>query len=417
MMKTNKKAIKAGILYLLVCSLTPVYAASNRINYNNQDLFLNGANLAWQYFANDIGPATYSPDMAHFDDVFNQFEANGGNCMRLWLHTTGGNTPAWSGFTVTGPGTNTIADLQTILDDAWSHNVSVMCCLWSFDMLRTSNGATINNRANAILTNPTYRLSYINNSLTPMVTALKGHPAIVAWEIFNEPEGMSTEFGWSDINHVPMASIQAFVNQCAGAIHRADPNAKVTNGSWSFYATTDQPAGSGNKNYYTDARLIAAGGDPNGYLDFYCVHYYDWAGTARSPFDHPYSYWGLDKPLVVAEFYPPPPGCSTCCTDCGTTPYENLYQNGYAGALTWSWTDSNHASMLGQMDAMWTAHQSDVEIIKSNNFKDFASFATQWLRTDCAAANAWCSGADYDRDGNVQIDDLKTFADEWLAGI
>ena len=73
--------------------------------------------------------------------------------------------------------------------------------------------------------------------------------------------------------------------------------------------------------------------------------------------------------------------------------------------------------MLGQMDAMWTAHQSDVEIIKSNDFKDFASFAAQWLRTNCAAVNAWCSGADSDHDGNVQIDDLKTFADGWLAGI
>ena len=407
----KRRFIEAIIVCAMLSLAMPVYtyAASNSIHYNNQDLFLNGANLAWQYFANDIGPATYSPDMAHFDDVFNQFEANGGNCMRLWLHTTGANTPAWDGNTVTGPGTNTIADLQTILNDAWSHKVSVMCCLWSFDMMKTSNGAAIYNRSRAILTNSTYRQTYINNCLIPMVQALKGHPAIVAWEIFNEPEGMSTEFGWSEEQHVAMSYIQAFVNQCAGAIHRTDPNAKVTNGSWSFYATTDKPAGSGNYNYYTDARLIAAGGDPNGYLDFYCVHYYDWAGTARSPFQHPYSYWSLDKPLVVAEFFPP-----GGCTNCGSAPFETLYSTGYAGALTWSWTDSDHVSMLGQMDAMWTAHQSDVEVIKSNNFEDFAGFATQWLRTNCTAVNAWCSGVDYDRDGNVRIDDLMDFAQWWL---
>jgi hypothetical protein len=68
--------------------------AANRIRYNNQDLFLNGANLAWRSFANDIGPDTSTPDMTHFDSVFSQFEANGGNCMRLWLHTHGGNSPA-----------------------------------------------------------------------------------------------------------------------------------------------------------------------------------------------------------------------------------------------------------------------------------------------------------------------------------
>jgi len=28
--------------------------------------------------------------------------------MRLWLHTNGAHTPAWNGFTVTGPGVNTI---------------------------------------------------------------------------------------------------------------------------------------------------------------------------------------------------------------------------------------------------------------------------------------------------------------------
>ncbi len=40
------------------------------------------------------------------------------------------------------------------------------------------------------------------------------------------------------------------------------------------------------------------------------------------------------------------------------------------------------------------------------NFKDFATFAPQWLKTNCTQSNAWCNGADSDRDGNVQIDDL-----------
>jgi hypothetical protein len=48
------------------------------------------------------------------------------------------------------------------------------------------------------------------------------------------------------------------------------------------------------------------------------------------------------------------------------------------------------------------------------NFKDYAIFAPQWLKTNCSRSNAWCSGADRDRDGNVQIDDLAAFADVWL---
>lgn len=324
----NKLILTLIAALLLV---VPRLQAQNRIQFNGQDLFLSGANLAWQNFADDIGPNAGTPDTNHFVSVFNQIRTNGGNSLRLWLHTTGQYTPAWSGSTVTGPGNGTIADLQKILDLAWERKVGVILCLWSFDMLRTNNGATINNRARNILTNDANRQSYITNALVPMVQALQGHPGIIAWEIFNEPEGMSDEFGWEFNQHVPMSAIQRFINQCAGAIHRTDPTAKVSNGSWSFYATTD--VGSGNFNYYTDARLIAAGGDPDGYLDFYMVHYYDWAGTERSPFQHPCSYWGLDKPLVVAEFYPDPSTSQTACVNCGSDSYETLYQNGYAGAL------------------------------------------------------------------------------------
>jgi len=48
------------------------------------------------------------------------------------------------------------------------------------------------------------------------------------------------------------------------------------------------------------------------------------------------------------------------------------------------------------------------------NFTDYSTFAGQWLKTNCNQSNAWCSGADRDRDGNVQIDDLMIFAEWWL---
>jgi hypothetical protein len=48
------------------------------------------------------------------------------------------------------------------------------------------------------------------------------------------------------------------------------------------------------------------------------------------------------------------------------------------------------------------------------NFKDYSIFAPNWQRTNCNRTNAWCSGTDRDRDGNVQLDDLMAFADWWL---
>jgi hypothetical protein len=47
------------------------------------------------------------------------------------------------------------------------------------------------------------------------------------------------------------------------------------------------------------------------------------------------------------------------------------------------------------------------------DFADFGNFANQWFKTNCTSGTGWCSGADYDRDGNVQLDDLMQFVENW----
>ena len=371
-------------LAVVLCGLTAqAYAQPlDRITFNDQELFLNGGNVAWVNFARDIGPG--QTNLNRFEAMFQQLHENGGNAMRLWLHTTGAVSPEWSGSAVVGPGVGAIDDLRAILDLAWEHEIGMMLCLWSFDMLRISNGTTITDRAYGILTNPTLTQTYIDNALVPMVEALADHPAIIAWEIFNEPEGMSNEHGWSINRHVPMSDIQRFINRTAGAIHSTAPEASVTNGSWAFIASSDvTPTGAAaktadqltaaelqhiqqhlsqkyrhpfsldetrafytslhpaaNYNYYTDDRLIAAGGDALGVLDFYTVHYYEWAGTALSPFHHDAEVWALTKPVAIAEFFM---GGGSDGNDDATygIPYQNLYttlfDRGYAGALGWQW--------------------------------------------------------------------------------
>jgi hypothetical protein len=51
------------------------------------------------------------------------------------------------------------------------------------------------------------------------------------------------------------------------------------------------------------------------------------------------------------------------------------------------------------------------------DLRDFSRFAPQWRLTGCTAGNLWCNGADANRDGSVQITDLKLFVEEWLDGI
>ncbi len=334
------------LLLLPVLAGNPRVTAQSRIPFNGRQLFLSGANVAWVNFAADVGPGPTDPGT--FREMFDSLRAAGGNAMRLWLHTNGAATPEFnSAGLVIGPGVDAITDVKTILDAARDRKIGLILCLWSFDMLRISYGSEITGRAAMMLTDTVATRAYIDNALVPMINALKGHPGIIAWEVCNEPEGMSNEFGWSFTHHVPMAAIQRFVNRIAGAIHRTDPGARVTTGAWSFLSLTDvhgvaKPSdpltlstaltqeerheietrfagrygaalqaeeilgsfdGPGRANYYRDDRLIAAGGDPLGVLDFYTVHYYDWAGTALSPFFHPFGHWALTKPLVVAEFF------------------------------------------------------------------------------------------------------------------
>jgi hypothetical protein len=188
-----------------------------------------------------------------------------------------------------------------------------------------------------------------------------------------------------------MADIQRFVNQVAGAIHRAAPGALVTNGAWSFRSHSDRLAGPGrpDMNYYADARLIAAGGDPDGTLDFYTVHYYEWGGTALSPFHHPVAYWGLGaKPVVIAEFFlGGGAGSGSDGNDNAvfgiayTDLFETLYDGGYAGALGWQWFNYptsaegvvNWPRIRENAATMLALHPDAVDVLPSFGLLDFSA--------------------------------------------
>jgi hypothetical protein len=399
--------IRYILVWLVVFLFTQVaFSQMNRVSYNNQQLFLNGSNLAWVIYGSDWGLGTI--DTTTIADWMVKMHQHGGNTMRVWLNVEGTVTPKFNSLGYcTGPGTELIPELKKVLDLAWDREIGLDICLWGFGMLTSTLDTNVLRRNHLLLKDTSFTNTYIRNCLIPMVAALKGHPAILAWEIFNEPEGMSAEFGWSGYQRDSMKYIQQFVNLCAGAIHRTDPSARVTNGAVTVASITNvvlaknsadeslnlakmsmtekrnleswfnhkyhlsltadqivpqmQKLTANGKNYYSDSQLRAAGGDTLGTLDFYSVHYYSQNGSSVSVIKYPASHWNFDKPVVVGEF-------AMQNTDgvLKTQIYETLYGNGYAGALAWSWSDvifSSRADMLAGMQSLWDNHRADVDLL------------------------------------------------------
>jgi hypothetical protein len=166
---------------------------------------------------------------------------------------------------------------------------------------------------------------------------------------------------------VGILDIQTTINVFASAIHTADPAAKVTNGAWTFIAIGGENGQSGT-NYYSDTALKAAGGQANGTLDYYEVHYYDnWGAVGAadkvSPFLYPASSWNLDKPILVGEFW----AIGSPALDGGTIPanslYTTLYANGYKGA--WAWQYANADNPGPSTPTMWPAMQAPMQALET----------------------------------------------------
>lgn len=374
------KSHKLLALGLLSVFFTLSVYGQNFINHRGQDLFLSGINVAWINYGNDLT----SFDSEKWTDICRSVVDSGGNSIRWWIHVDGRSTPSYDTETkmVSGISETALNNLATALDIAANNSIVVSLCLWSKDMMSksdNSNSTLYRARNELMLTDETAAMAYINNALIPMVEKVKNHTAILCWEIFNEPEIMLDE---GEYGPIPMEDIQRFVNLCAGAIHRTDPSAKVSNGSWRSVYTTNKTDISA-KNYYSDAALLAAGGDEDGYLDFYMFHYYpNELSKSYSPFHNDYNAWFAEddeeaKPIIIGEF--PCYGiqkwngraCLPRQTKDPATCMIWLYQNGYSGGWGWQYAGSELGGMeefSPALDTLYTLYKDHIVVQHDESF-------------------------------------------------
>ena len=339
------KMINYVIAACIVLSAVAVHSmpAGSRITLpSGKSIFVSGMNLAWKQFAGDVGDAPLNSD--YFIKAFKGIADSGANCMRVWLSTNGTNDPKYdaSGL-VSGPGSNTIANIQQMLQIAKTNNILLMPVLLTHNFVEKSINSTILANNIKMMTTEEGLQAYIDNYLIPVVSAIGNDPSLICWEVCNEPEGMVQ--GWSSpANTITKEQVQKFTNWIAAAIHETVPEVLVSNGAVATQYVE----------WYTDAALAAVGGKTNGTLDFYMAHYYGWNGVSNSPFTKSYAYWNFDKPLVIGEYASTSWSSSTSSSnpmqDAANVDTLLVYLNkaGYAGGLGWQYQqDGGDPWMLG----------------------------------------------------------------------
>jgi hypothetical protein len=347
--------------------------SGNWLVINGQKRFMSGMNLAWIGFGSDVGDK--GMDINSFTDKVKQLRKTGGNAMRWWLHTDAQNCPKIDATgAVTGLGANTIKNMRRALDTAYAYGVVLDMCLFSFDLLVPGDGTgkagyssyNLDNNYK-FLTDTSKITTYLNKGLKPILDSVGNHPAVMCWEVFNEPEGMLASANWSHVKKkITQNDILRITNRIAGFVHRNSKKMAST-GIASFSYISE----------YSAAKLKAAGGDQDGYLDFYMAHYYpEWQGEDLSPFHNEASKWSMDRPILIGEFPANDWSSSTNgpdskqplkSTKTSKDAFNWAYDKGYAGAMSWAMTESNsffgsYETTAPSLTDLFTKHKSDIMI-------------------------------------------------------
>ena len=262
------------------------------------------------------GPGTVAFDFAE-SEIARHFHAmrnatNGTfDVARVFLFADGRATPEFAADgTVSGLDGKVVRDLDTLLTAAERAGVRLVLVLWDFSMCRHPrevSGVQLGGRSGVIR-----RPGSFLSAFAQLLERYGSHPAVLAWEVINEPEWAIREnadrLPNTDIDPVSLAEARRFVAQCAALVHQKTFH-QVTVGSARFkWLSWWQGLG----------------------LDFYQAHWYDHFGS-EEPFPwRPVEQLGLDRPCVIGEV----PLQNTRVT--AAEYLASARAGGYSGLLYWS---------------------------------------------------------------------------------
>jgi len=314
--------------------------------------FLLGANLPWVRYGLDYGRSPATPQGGlHADEAARgvldvalaRLRRDGASTARVFLFADGraGIRFAADG-TPDGLDDSVFADVDVLLAAAERHHLGVWLVLFDAGLVAapsTADGAACGGHGD-VLDDAAKRSALLERVVEPLLARFGSHPAIAAWDVFDEPEcatsgmrcphAVPAEVGprlWNALGRtlgrtarrlglgrgeapgptlVERAAMRAFLGAAVDAVHRRT-RALATVG----LASTANLA------------LVEGLG-----LDFYQVHWWEPYGDAR--LRQAVADLALDRPVVLGAFPATTPRKSV------KTVLDTARSAGYGGALLWS---------------------------------------------------------------------------------
>ncbi|HYA78835.1 MAG TPA: hypothetical protein VED65_00735 [Candidatus Bathyarchaeia archaeon] len=289
---------------------------------SNTPFFL-GVNYPWRNYGQDFGRAgaehcgiSLTPAQEQVGRDFKHIAETGAMVVRWFLFGDGRGGFASEGEIPRKPDQFLFADVAAALQLAQRYNLKLCFSLIDYHWLQEhpqNQNAHPNRR---VLHFAAGREAFLQNVLIPLFREFRGHPALFAWEIANEPEWTIREFQSRSPGKLHYADFRAYAGEIARAVHE--------------YAGVPATLAS--------ARLLWVRAWTELGLDYYQAHYYPAAEeeTKRDLAQQLMNLPPLDKPLWMGELPARDPA----------HPRYSLHQSlelcrsaGLCGAAVWRWTE------------------------------------------------------------------------------